>query len=65
MLYKIITSCYRISRQTIFWAVEIVRGSEAFKRQKERDDLKQNLSVENGVHLVYINYREDITLELN
>ena len=47
-----------------FEPVEIFGGSNAFKRQQERDDLKRKLSVANNVHLVYINYWEDITLEL-
>ena len=46
-----------------FEPVEIFGGSNAFKRQQERNDLKRKLSVANNVHLVYINYWEDITLE--
>lgn len=47
-----------------FEPVEIFGGEEAFKKQQERDKLKRELSVQKGVHLIYINYWEDITTEL-
>lgn len=47
-----------------FEPVEIFGGRDSFEKQKERDSLKQKLSRENGVKLVYINYWEDITPDL-
>lgn len=47
-----------------FEPVEIFGGRDSFEKQKERDSLKQQLSRENGVKLVYINYWEDITPDL-
>ena len=44
--------------------VEIFGGSDGFKKQRERDELKRFLSKKNGVKLVYINYWEDITQDL-
>jgi hypothetical protein len=47
-----------------FEPVEIFGGKEAFEKQKKRDELKNKLSVQNNVKLIYINYWEDITPEL-
>ena len=47
-----------------FEPVEYFGGAESFQGQQERDKLKAELSRENGVKLVYINYWEDITAEL-
>ena len=44
-----------------FEPVEYFGGKEHFEKQQERDKLKAELSKENGVRLVYINYWEDIT----
>lgn len=47
-----------------FEPVEYFGGKEHFESQKKRDELKMKLSEENGVLLVYINYNEDISMEL-
>lgn len=47
-----------------FEPVEIFGGTEAFEKQKKRDELKKKLSIQNNVKLVYMNYWEDITSEL-
>ncbi|MCL2847553.1 MAG: hypothetical protein FWE13_02220 [Firmicutes bacterium] len=47
-----------------FESVGIFGGEKNFATQKERDELKLKLSKENDVKLVYINYWEDISLEL-
>jgi len=47
-----------------FEPVEYFGGEENHKKQKQRDQLKAELSKENGVKLVYINYWESITPEL-
>lgn len=47
-----------------FEPVEIFGGIEAFEKQKKRDELKKELSMQNDVKLVYVNYWEDITSEL-
>lgn len=47
-----------------FEPVEYFGGVESFKRQKYRDLLKEKISVENGVKLIFVNYWEDITPEL-
>ena len=44
-----------------FEPVEYFGGKENFEKQQYRDKLKAELSIENGVKLVYINYWEDIT----
>ncbi len=44
--------------------VEIFGGEESFRRQKERDEIKQQLSQEHGIKLVYISYWDDITVNL-
>lgn len=43
-----------------FQPVDYFGGEENHKRQVERDKLKKELSDTNGVHLVYVNYWEDI-----
>ena len=47
-----------------FEPVEIFGGEEHFKNQVYRDKLKKELSVANGVSLVYINYWDDISSDL-
>lgn len=47
-----------------FEPVEIFGGEEAFEKQKKRDELKRELSAQNDIKLVYINYWESITPEL-
>lgn len=47
-----------------FEPVEIFGGEEHFKNQVSRDKLKKELSIANGVSLVYINYWEDISPDL-
>lgn len=47
-----------------FEPVEIFGGEESYKNQVARDELKKQLSIENGVKLVYINYDEDISPDL-
>ena len=47
-----------------FEPVDIFGGEEGFKRQMERDQIKANLSKAHGVKLVYINYWEEISVEL-
>lgn len=47
-----------------FEPVEYFGGKDHYEKQVERDKLKQKLSEENGVKLIYINYWEDITPDL-
>ena len=47
-----------------FEPVEYFGGSTSLLKQKERDDLKAELSKKNGIKLIYINYWEDITPQL-
>ena len=47
-----------------FEPVEFFGGEEAFKKTVERDKLKKELSQHNGVKLVYINYWDNISLDL-
>lgn len=47
-----------------FEPVEFFGGEEHFKAQRERDEKKLKLSKKNNVHLIYINYDEDISKEL-
>ena len=47
-----------------FEPIEIFGGIEAFEEQQKRDKLKRDLSDQNGIKLVYINYWEDITSAL-
>ena len=44
-----------------FEPVEYFGGEEHFARQVERDKLKKELSQENGIKLIYVNYWDDIT----
>ena len=39
-------------------------GEENYNRQKQRDELKAEISKERGVKLIYVNYWEDITSDL-
>ncbi len=47
-----------------FEPIEYFGGTESFQQQQKRDKLKAELSKENGVKLVYINYWESITPDL-
>lgn len=47
-----------------FEPVEYFGGEKAFEHQKKRDILKRELSYKNNVKLVYINYWEDISIDL-
>jgi len=47
-----------------FEPLEIFGGKDNFEKQKERDKLKYDLSIKNGIHLIYINYWESITKDL-
>ena len=47
-----------------FEPVEYFGGEKAFLKQQERDRMKQQLSKENNVKLIYISYNEDISKEL-
>lgn len=47
-----------------FEPIELFGGKEHFETQQKRDEIKRKLSKENSIHLVYINYWEDITKEL-
>lgn len=47
-----------------FEPVDIFGGKDHFKSQVIRDKLKMKLSKDNGVSLVYINYWEDISIDL-
>lgn len=47
-----------------FEAIDYFGGEEAFKELQRRDEEKRILSENNGVKLVYINYWEDVTIEL-
>ena len=47
-----------------FEPLEIFGGKDNFEKQKERDKLKYDLSLKNGIHLIYINYWESITKDL-
>ena len=47
-----------------FEPVDFFGGEEGYKKTFERDKLKRKLSEENGVKLIYINYWEDVTMEL-
>ena len=44
-----------------FEPVDYFGGRESFEKQQERDKLKAQKSIENGITLIYINYWEDIT----
>lgn len=47
-----------------FEPVDFFGGFEAFEKLQQRDLEKANLSKTNGVDLIYINYWENVTLEL-
>ena len=47
-----------------FEPVELFGGEESFKKGQERDKLKKELSEKNGIKLLYVNYWEDITVDL-
>lgn len=47
-----------------FEPIEIFGGEENFLKQQKRDELKKELSKKNNIKLIYINYWEDITVEL-
>lgn len=46
-----------------FEPIDFFGGVESFERTIERDELKKELSEDNGVNLIYINYWENITIE--
>ena len=50
--------------QQHFEPVEIFGGEENFKKQQERDKIKKKLSEKNNIRLIYINYWEDISIDL-
>lgn len=47
-----------------FEPVEYFGGQQAFESTKARDELKKKLSMEHGIKLIYVNYWEDISIEL-
>lgn len=47
-----------------FEPVKLFGGESAFEKNKKRDEIKAKLSKENGVKLIYINYWEEITVDL-
>ena len=47
-----------------FEPINIFGGEENFKKQQERDKNKKKLSEKNNITLIYINYWEDVTVEL-
>ncbi len=47
-----------------FMPVDFFGGEEHYQQQIMRDERKKNLSIKNGVKLVYINYNETITEKL-
>ena len=47
-----------------FEPVDIFGGKEAFEKQKERDLIKKKISEQCGIHLIYVNYWENITKDL-
>ena len=47
-----------------FEPVDFFGGEEHFRDQVRRDKLKQKLSIENNVDLIYINYWENISIDL-
>ena len=42
----------------------IFGGEKHYEEQAERDILKKKLSEENGITLIYVNYDEDVSVEL-
>lgn len=47
-----------------FEPVDFFGGEKHFQEQVARDKLKKKLSEENGVTLIYVNYDEDVSVEL-
>ena len=47
-----------------FEPIELFGGVENFKLQQKRDEIKKDLSTKHGIKLVYINYWENISVEL-
>ena len=47
-----------------FEPVDFFGGEKHFKEQAERDILKKKLSEENGITLIYVNYDEDVSVDL-
>ncbi len=47
-----------------FEPIDYFGGKEHFEEQRGRDVLKKRLSEENGIILIYVNYWEDISIEL-
>ena len=47
-----------------FEPVEYFGGEGHFEEQRKRDELKLKLSEENGIVLIYVNYWEDISIDL-
>lgn len=47
-----------------FEPIDYFGGKEHFEEQRGRDVLKKGLSEENGIILIYVNYWEDISIEL-
>ena len=47
-----------------FQPVDFFGGKDSFERQKQRDKQKLNLSIENHITLVYINYWDDLNVHL-
>ena len=47
-----------------FEPVDFFGGEKHFQEQVARDRLKKKLSEENGVTLIYVNYNEDVSVEL-
>ena len=44
--------------------MELFGGKAGFEKQKERDLQKKIISEQRGIHLIYINYWENITKDL-
>lgn len=47
-----------------FEPVDYFGGEKHYEEQTERDTLKKKLSEENGITLIYVNYDEDVSVEL-
>lgn len=67
MSYDIYLSRYKIAieyqGEQHFKPVDFFGGEEAFKKTRERDELKKNLSEINGIKLVYMTYNDTISSE--
>lgn len=65
MSYDIYLSKYNVAieyqGQQHFKPIEYFGGRQHFEAQRQRDILKKELSEQNGVTLIYINYNEDIS----